>query len=57
VRLAVDRAVGRLNRLLQASVELIQVVVRTCGHRRLSEFDLDDLITLDRDMAHLTGVV
>jgi glutamate synthase domain-containing protein 2 len=55
-RLPVDEAAERLSRFLRASVELMQVMARACGHRRLSDFSLDDLTTFDREMAHLTGV-
>ncbi len=55
-RLPVDEAAERLNRFLRSSVELMQVLARACGHRRLSDFSIDDLTTFDRDMAHLTGV-
>jgi len=55
-RLPVDEAAERLNRFLRASVELMQVLARACGHRRLSSLSPDDLTTFDRDMAHLTGV-
>ncbi len=39
-----------------ATVELMSVLARACGHTRLSEFTRDDLTTFNRDMAHLTGV-
>jgi nitrite reductase/ring-hydroxylating ferredoxin subunit len=55
-RLPVDEAAERLNRFLRSSVELMQVLARACGHRRLGDFSIDDLTTFDRDMAHLTGV-
>jgi glutamate synthase domain-containing protein 2 len=55
-RLPVEEASERLNRFLRASVELMQVLARACGHRRLSDFSLDDLTTFDREMAHLSGV-
>jgi glutamate synthase domain-containing protein 2 len=55
-RLPVDEAAERLNRFLRASVELMQVLARACGHRSLSDFSIDDLTTFDRDMAYLTGV-
>jgi glutamate synthase domain-containing protein 2/nitrite reductase/ring-hydroxylating ferredoxin subunit len=55
-RLPVDEAAQRLNRFLRASVELMQVLARACGHRHLREFNADDLTTMDRDMAHLTGI-
>src|SRR4051812_4693862 len=55
-RLPVDEAAHRLDRFLRASVELMQVLARACGHGHLREFSADDLTTFDRDMAHLTGV-
>jgi nitrite reductase/ring-hydroxylating ferredoxin subunit len=55
-RLPVDEAAHRLNRFLRASVELMQVLARACGHRHLREFNFDDLTTMDRDMAYLTGI-
>lgn len=55
-RLPVDEAAHRLNRFLGASVELMQVLSRACGHDHLSHFCVDDLTTFDRDMAALTGI-
>lgn len=55
-RLPVDEAAHRLNRYLRATVELMQVLARACGHDHLSHFALDDLTTFDRDMSTLTGV-
>jgi nitrite reductase/ring-hydroxylating ferredoxin subunit len=55
-RLPVDEAAHRLHRFLGASVELMQVLARACGHAHLRDFSPDDLTTFDRDMAHLTGV-
>lgn len=55
-RLPVDEAAARLQRFFAASVELMTVLARACGHTHLSEMCLDDLTTFDRDMAHLTGI-
>jgi glutamate synthase domain-containing protein 2 len=55
-RLPVDEAAHRLDRFLRASVELMQVLARACGHTHLDQFSLDDLTTFDRDIAHLAGV-
>jgi glutamate synthase domain-containing protein 2 len=55
-RLPIDEAARRLDRFLRASVELMQVLARACGHNHLSQFSADDLTTFDRDIAHLTGV-
>ena len=55
-RLPVDEAAERLNRFLRATIDLMQVLARACGHEHLREFSPDDLTTFDRDIAHLTGV-
>ena len=55
-RLPVDVAAQRLGRFLTATVELVSVLARACGHRSVSGFDVDDLFTIDRDIAALTGV-
>ncbi len=55
-RLPVDEAAERLARFFEASVQLMSVMARACGHEHLSEFSVDDLTTFDRDMAHLTGI-
>ncbi|MCZ6818001.1 MAG: glutamate synthase, partial [Calditrichaeota bacterium] len=39
-----------------ATVELMQVMARACGHTHLSEFCADDITTWDRDLAYLTGM-
>jgi glutamate synthase domain-containing protein 2 len=55
-RLVIDEAAQRLNRFFRASVELMQVLARACGHTHLNQFCLDDLTTWKRDMAYLSGV-
>jgi glutamate synthase domain-containing protein 2 len=55
-RLMVEEAAQRLQRFFEASVELMGVLARACGHDSLGEFTLDDLTTFDRDMAHLAGI-
>lgn len=55
-RLPVDVAAERLARFLSASVELMTVLARAAGHRRLSDFTINDLTTFKSDMAQLTGV-
>ena len=55
-RLPVRQAAERLDRYLRAAVDLMVVLARACGHRRLADFTLDDLTTFDRDFAHLSGV-
>jgi glutamate synthase domain-containing protein 2 len=55
-RLPVDEAAERLHNYLCATVELMAVLARACGHTHLGEFCTDDLTTFDREMAHLTGI-
>ena len=55
-RLPVDDAANRLHRFFCATVEMMSVLARACGHTSLSEFCPDDLTTFDWDMANLTGI-
>ena len=55
-RLKVEVSAQRLNRFLGASVSLMQVLARACGHTHLNQFNSDDLTTWARDIAYLTGV-
>jgi hypothetical protein len=52
----VQAAALRLERFLRAAVELMQVLARACGHTHLNQFSPDDLVTFDREMAHLAGI-
>ncbi|MGR5067454.1 glutamate synthase-related protein [Vibrio alfacsensis] len=55
-RLNVDKASHQLKNFFEASVELMQVMARACGHDALSQFNIYDLSTWNRDMAKLSGV-
>jgi hypothetical protein len=55
-RLPVDEAAHRLERFFTASVDLMSVMARACGHDSLSEFTIEDLTTFKREMADLSGV-
>ncbi len=55
-RLMVEEAAVRLQRFFEATVELMEVLARACGHASLSDFTIDDLTTFDRDMAELSGI-
>ena len=55
-RLDVSRSAAQLTRFLQASVELMAVLARACGHARLGDLSVEDLTTFDRDLHHLAGV-
>ncbi len=55
-RLEIRKSAIQLANFLTASVELMQVLARACGHHHLSQFTLDDLTTWKREMADLTGI-
>ena len=55
-RLVVEDAAQRLTRFFGATVELMQVLARACGHSHLDQLNIDDLTTFDREMHHLAGI-
>lgn len=55
-RLVVQASAARLRNYFQATVELMAVLARACGHASLSDFNRNDLSTWSRDMALLSGV-
>lgn len=55
-RLDVQAGAKKLARYFGASVELMQVLARACGHSDLSGFTTADITTWKRDMADLSGV-
>lgn len=55
-RLNVEKSSKQLATFFAASVELMQVMARACGHDALSQFSPRDLATWHRDMAQLSGV-
>ena len=55
-RIVIDNSAKQLANFFEASVELMQVMARACGHDHLSEFSLDDLTTWKKEMAELSGI-
>ncbi len=55
-RIIVENSARQLANFFTASVELMQVMARACGHDHLSKFNQDDLTTWKKDMSELTGV-
>ena len=55
-RIKVDQSARQLHQFLTASVELMKVMARACGHASLGDFLKDDLATWEREMALLSGV-
>jgi len=52
----VDAAAGQLHNFFDASVELMSVMARACGHHHLNQLNKDDLATWHREMALLSGI-
>lgn len=55
-RLDVEKSAKQLYNFFSATVELMKVLARACGHDHLSSFHHDDLSTWNRDIAVLTGI-
>ncbi|UGA53628.1 glutamate synthase-related protein [Vibrio sp. VB16] len=55
-RLNVSKASVQLKNFFEASVELMQVMSRACGHDALNKFNKNDLATWKKEMAQLSGV-
>lgn len=55
-KLKVDVAARRLANFLEASVELMQVMARACGHSHLNQFNGNDLASWDKSLAELAGI-
>ena len=55
-RLNIDNSSQRLKNFFDASVELMQVMARACGHHSISDFNINDLATWHYDMARLAGI-
>ena len=55
-RLLVDQSAKQLATYFEATVDLMKILARACGHDHFSQFTRDDLTTWNRDMAYLTGI-
>ena len=55
-KLVVDVAAEKLARFFGASVELMSILARACGHDHLSKLNKHDLTTWKREMSDLSGV-
>jgi len=55
-RLNVDQSSKQLHNFFNASIELMQVMARACGHDNLGHFNKNDLATWHREMALLSGI-
>ena len=50
-RLVIEQSAKRLTNYFTASVELMQILARGCGHSNLRDFELRDLTTWKTDIA------
>ncbi len=55
-RLDVEQSALRLDNFLKATITLMQVMARACGHSHLNQFSLDDIATYNRELAYLSGI-
>jgi methylamine---glutamate N-methyltransferase subunit C len=55
-RLIIDESAERLARFFDASIEMMKILCRACGHTSLDQLSLNDLATWKKDMADLSGV-
>ena len=55
-KLNIEKSANQLHNFFDASVELMQVMARACGHDDLNKFTKEDLATWHREMALLSGV-
>ena len=55
-RLIIEESANRLKNFFEASVDLIRVMARACGHLHINEFESNDLTTWNREMADLSGI-
>ena len=55
-RLEVEKSAQQLSRFFEASVELMKILARACGHSHLSQLVCDDLVTWKEEMTHLAGI-
>lgn len=55
-RLVVEKSARRLTNWFDATVALMKILARACGHTHMREFCIDDLTTYRREIADLTGI-
>jgi glutamate synthase domain-containing protein 2/nitrite reductase/ring-hydroxylating ferredoxin subunit len=55
-RLVIEASAQRLANYLGATVDLMKILARACGHSSLSDFSSSDLTTWKHNMARLSGV-
>ncbi|GHB45433.1 glutamate synthase [Pseudovibrio japonicus] len=55
-RLEVEKSAKRLEKFFTASVELMKVMARACGHAHISDFSINDITSWKKEMSELAGI-
>ena len=55
-RLIIESSAEQLKNFFDASNELVKVIARACGYDDVTQFNANDLSTMDYDMHRLTGI-
>ncbi len=55
-RLNVEKSAAQLARFFEASVSLMQVMARACGHDHINQFNPKDITTWKKEIADLSGI-
>ena len=55
-RILINQSAQQLANYLEATVALMKLLARACGHDHFNQFSIDDLTTWNRDMAYLSGI-
>ncbi len=55
-RLVIEQSAKQLRNYFEATIELMKILARACGHDHLTKFSPDDLTTWKRDMGYLAGI-
>ena len=55
-RLEINKSAQMLKNYFESTVELMKILARACGHKNLSEFNINDLTTFKKEMSELAGI-
>lgn len=55
-RIIIDNSAKMLKNYFEATIELMKVLARACGHNKLSDFNINDLTTFNYNLSKLSGV-
>ena len=55
-RFQIEKSAQQLGNYLGATVDLMKVLARACGHRHLGDLTVHDITTWNADIAKLTGI-